>query len=59
MLATLLKTVVMIGSDLPAYKALFDDLVAMMGEEDQQAAKDAYVVAMERAKAAHRAAEAI
>ena len=59
MLATLLKTVVMIGSDLPAYKALFDDLVAMLGEEDQQAAKDAYVVAMERAKAAHRAAEAI
>lgn len=59
MLATILKTVVMVGSDLPAYRALFDDLVAMLGEEDQRAAKDAYAAAMERAKAAHEAAQAI
>ena len=59
MLATILKTVVMIGSDLPAYKALFDDLVAMLSDEDQKAAKDAYAAAMERARAAHEAAQSI
>lgn len=59
MLEAILKTVAMIGSDLPAYKVLFDDLMSMLSDEDQATAREAYDAAMKRAEAAHKAAQAI
>jgi hypothetical protein len=55
----LIQTVLMIGADLPAYKALFDQVVATFSETDQDAAKTAYADALAQAKAAHEAAQSL
>jgi hypothetical protein len=59
LLTALLNTVLLVGSDLPAYKALFDQVVDMLSEDDQATAKEAYEKALADAHTAHRDAQAI
>ncbi len=60
-IARVVATTALQGTGLPAYKALFDEIVgAFDGQpETQQELKDAYAVAMVDAKAAHDAAQAL
>ena len=52
-----LKTALMIGADLPAYKALFDSVLDLFSETDQDKLKVAYVDAMAASDAAHAKAQ--
>lgn len=58
-LDTILKTILMIGSDLPAYKALFDQVVGAFSEEDQEKLKQTYAEAIAASDKAHAAAQSI
>lgn len=55
----IIQTLVMIGADLPAYRALFEQVVALFDESDQDKLKEQYARAIEAADAAHRAAQDI
>lgn len=50
-------TIGMIGSDLPAYKALFEQVVATLGSQDQAALRKTYADAMAASDRAHAAAQ--
>ncbi len=56
-IADILKTIAMVGSDLPAYKALLDQVLSLFSETDQEKLKAAYAQAMARSDAAHAAAQ--
>lgn len=58
-LEKILSTVVAIGSDLPAYKLLFDQVVASFGEQDQAKLRQTYADALASADKAHAAAQAL
>lgn len=53
----IMRTISLIGSDLPAYKALFEQIVSTMHSEDQKTLKLAYSDAMDAAARAHAAAQ--
>lgn len=52
-----LETLLMIGSDLPAYKALFEQVASLFSDDDQDKLKAAYAEAMAASDAAHKAAQ--
>lgn len=52
-----LQTLLMVGADFPAYKALFDEVMLLFSDADQQTLKDAYTQAMATSDAAHKAAQ--
>lgn len=58
-LQKILSSLVLIGSDLPAYKALFDQVVLAFAEDDQAALREAYEKAKARSDAAHQAAQSL
>lgn len=53
----ILKTLLMIGAEFPAYRALFEQVVALFEESDQSKLKEEYAKAMAAADAAHRTAQ--
>lgn len=55
----IIETLLLIGADLPAYKALFDQVLDLFAEDDQAKLKDAYAQARARSDAAHAAAQAL
>lgn len=55
----ILETVMAIGSDLPAYKQLFDQVVSTFGERDQEKLRATYAEALAAADKAHAAAQAL
>lgn len=56
-LEKIIRTFAMIGADLPAYRALLDQALALFSERDQDTLKAAYAKAIEQADAAHKAAQ--
>lgn len=54
----IIRTIALVGSDLPAYKALFDQIVASMHSDDQATLQQTYADAMAAAARAHAAAQA-
>lgn len=58
-LAAILNTIAMLGSDLPAFKALYDLVVDAFDEKDQAVLKTAYAEMQAKSDAAHRAAQAL
>lgn len=50
---TVLKTIDLIGSATPAFKALFDAVMVLFSEEDQEKLKEAYKNARARSDEAH------
>lgn len=55
----IIKTMLLIGSDLPAYKALLDQVVAAFSEDDQALLQQTYADARKRSDAAHEAAQSL
>lgn len=53
------QTLVMLGSDFPAYRALFEQVVTLFSDSDQERLKIEYEKAMTNADAAHRAAQSL
>ena len=43
----ILSTLTLIGANLPAYKALYDQVIAAFSEKDQAKLQEAYRLAME------------
>jgi hypothetical protein len=58
-LTAILKTMALIGSNLPAYKALLDQVVTAFTPQEQAELKASYEAALGDAKAAHEAAQAL
>lgn len=58
-LEKILATIVQIGSDLPAYKSLLDEVLSMFESHDQVALKQAYADAIVASDKAHAAAQAL
>lgn len=56
---TILKTMALIGSNLPAYKQLLDEVIAVFEPSDQDKLKEGYAAALADAQAAHEAAQAL
>jgi hypothetical protein len=57
--AKILATVAMIGSDLPAYAALFNQVKTLLSDADQATLQAAYADAMAASDKAHAAAQAL
>lgn len=55
----ILTTIVAIGSDLPAYKQLFEQVLSTFGETDQTKLRETYAQALDAAARAHAAAQAL
>lgn len=55
----ILTTITAIGSDLPAYKMLFDQVVSSFNETDQVKLRQTYADALAAADKAHAAAQAL
>lgn len=53
----IMQTILLIGADTPAYKALFDQIIATMHSDDQAALQTAYDQALDDAAKAHAAAQ--
>lgn len=53
----ILRTLAMVGADLPAYKALFDAAMKLFEPQTQASLKAAYAEAMARSDEAHRKAQ--
>lgn len=58
-IAKIIQTMLLIGAELPAYKALFDQVVSAFSGEDQATLKQGYADALAAADAAHAAAQAV
>lgn len=58
-LASIIATLAEVGSGLPAYKALFDQVVGAFSDSDQAELKAAYDRAMASSDAAHRDAQSL
>lgn len=54
----IMQTMLLVGADLPAYKALFDQIISTMHSDDQASLKLAYEDALKAADRAHAAAQA-
>lgn len=55
----ILATMSLIGSNLPAYKQLLDQVIGMFDDKSQDDLRAGYNFAMAQAKAAHEAAQAL
>lgn len=55
----IVKTLLMIGADLPAYRALFEQVVKLFEESDQERLKEQYAETMRIADAAHKEAQSL
>lgn len=55
----ILKTMLLIGSNLPAYRQLLDQVIAAFSEDDQAKLKASYADALAEAERAHRDAQAL
>lgn len=53
----IMQTILLAGADLPAYKALFDQIVSTMHSDDQKSLQAAYSDAMTAATRAHTEAQ--
>lgn len=53
----IIATITLAGSDLPAYKALFDEIISTMSSDDQAALQATYTNSMVAAASAHAAAQ--
>lgn len=53
----ILSTMVMVGAEFPAYKALFEQVIALFDKPDQDELKRRYSQAMELSDAAHQRAQ--
>jgi hypothetical protein len=58
-LSSILKTLTMVGTELPAYKALFDSVKSAFGEHDQAKLQEAYAAAMADNDAGHARLQAL
>jgi len=56
-LQKILNTIALLGSNLPAFKALFDQVVNAFDGDDQDVLKATYADMMSKSDAAHRAAQ--
>jgi hypothetical protein len=56
-LAAVINAIGLAGSNLPAFKALFDQIVETFGEDDQATLKQTYADAMAASDAQHAAAQ--
>jgi hypothetical protein len=56
---SIIATAFEVGSDLPAYKALFDQVVNLFDEDDQETLKAGMAEALAAADAQHRAAQSL
>lgn len=54
-----IAAVLMIGSDLPAFKALFEQVLHSFGPADQATLRQTYAEAIAAADKAHAAAQAV
>lgn len=54
-----LATLLMIGSNLPAFKALFEQVISTFSEQDQATLKLEYAKAIAAADEAHAAAQSL
>lgn len=55
----IIAAMLMIGSDLPAFRALFDEVVQTFGHEDQAKLQALYTQAKADSDKAHAAAQAL
>ena len=53
----ILRTLALLGSEMPAYKALFDATMKLFEPQTQESLKAAYAEAMARSDEAHRKAQ--
>lgn len=53
----IMQTILLVGVDTPAYKALFDQIISTMHSDDQAALQKAYDQALDGAAKAHAAAQ--
>lgn len=58
-LEVILRTMALIGSDLPAYKALLDEVFALFDPADQTKLQESYAQAVAASDKAHAAAQAL
>lgn len=58
-LQSILKTMALIGSNLPAYKQLLDQVIDLFEPAEQETLKTSYAAALADADAAHKAAQAL
>lgn len=58
-LDSILKTMALIGSNLPAYKELLDQVIELFEPAEQDQLKQSYADALADAKSAHEAAQAV
>lgn len=58
-LQSILKTMALIGSGLPAYKALLDQVIDLFDPADQDTLKASYASALADAESAHKAAQSL
>lgn len=58
-LTNILKTMALIGSNLPAYKQLLDQVIDLFEPADQDVLKTSYAAALRDAQSAHEAAQAV
>ena len=56
-LSAILNAISLVGSGLPAFKALFDQVLAAFDEKDQATLQAAYADMQARSDAAHEAAQ--
>ncbi len=59
MMEAVLNTLTMVGANTPAYRALYDQVLILVGEEDQDKLKAALAVAMERSDEQHDRAQGL
>lgn len=59
MLPKILETLLQIGADLPAYKALLDVVLDTLSDADQAVLKARYAEMKAKSDAAHAAAQAL
>lgn len=55
----ILKTMALIGSNLPAYKQLLDQVIGLFEPADQEKLQTSYDAALADAAAAHQAAQSL
>lgn len=55
----ILKTLVLVGADSPAFQALFEQVKDVLGEDDRATLEAAYAKAMDEAEEQHRRAQGI
>lgn len=58
-LAAILNTISLVGSNLPAFKALLDQVISTFDEQDQEVLKTAYAEMQAKSDAAHQVAQAL